>query len=370
MTKKILLLFLTLMSILIYTQVEATISVTPLSLRIPRGLPTTTTIAYSITNDSGCTQAISSRGEFISGQYLLGVVNTTVSASLTPTGGGPAPATSGTTTERLLIPIKVIKRAESLNINRFEYRRRFDFSGCTVGVPSSEFSSLWINVTSEAAAPFRITRLQLYFENRRAEITVKRNQKKLRAYVDIRYAGSGLLQGYWEADGRIIENVNRHLVYGRSITIESPEVPSFPTFDTGTHRVRFVITNPSREISLPEAIYFVTTEEAKEALYITLLSPKDRSEIDYSPLIFKWEGRDRTITYLVEFGEDGREKPIFSAYTNKVCYRLPSSVLKNIFVPGKVYQWRIKGFDSENNVVGESPTFSFTFKELASYLLG
>jgi len=341
---------------------EAAITTSPSSIIIPRGLQATRSITYNFGNIGiSCTQAISNNGQFISGQTILGDVNTSVSTQLSQ-GLGKA-------TETIIIPVRVIKRAEELNVNRFQYRRVFTYSGGGCNTPP-ENSIVQVTLTTEAGAEFSITRLQLYFENRRAEITVKRNQPSLMAFVDIRFVGSGLLQGYWEVDGRILSYVNRHLVYGQSITLESPEVPALPTFVIGTHILRFVITSPSMEIPIPEALYFVTAEEFEEKLAIQLVYPKDGSEVDYSPINFKWEGRDLKVTYLIEFLEQADEKPLFSAYTKRFDYSLPLPVLQNIFSPGKSYLWRVKGFDIENNVVGESPRFRFNFREPASYLTG
>jgi len=352
--------------LIIYVQIaEATITSSPSSFTIPRGLQTTKPVTYNITDNSDlvCNQATSTSGQFISGRNVLGTVNTTISANLT---GSPP---SGTATETLIIPVRIIKRAEQMGINTFQYRRVFTYLGCQQA-PPTETVSVPITVTTEAGAEFRITRLQLYFENKRAEITVKKNQPSLRTYADIRFTGSGLLQGYWEVDGRRLSNVFKHLLYGRSITIETPDMPPLPTFETGTHRVRFVITNPSQDIPFPEAIYFVTAEEFREILPITLIFPQDKSEVDYSPLTFGWEGKDHTLTYLIEFLEEGEEKPIFSAYTRNSEYSLPLIVLKSIFTPGRTYLWRVKGFDAENNITGTSSINSFFFKKLSSYLPG
>ncbi len=220
-----------------------------------------------------------------------------------------------------------------------------------------------VTVTSEAGTEFRITRLQLYFENRRAEITIKKDLPSLKAYADIRFTGSGLLQGFWEVDGRILKNVNRHIITSdRSITIETPEAPPLPTFETSTHRIRFIITNPLQDISFPEAIYFVTAEKSKEIFPVNLLYPDNNSEVDYSPLTFRWETEEKTVTYLIVFFKEEDEKPIFSAYTRNAEYKLPPSVLKNIFISGESYLWRVKGFDTKGSKAGESPLYRFTFK--------
>jgi len=340
--------------VLTFVQIaEGLVTTSPSVISIPRGLQTARSIGYNITGVIDCTQANSTGGVFASGPNVLGSVNTFVSI---PLSGG-----SGRTTETVVLPIRVMKKAESLRVNSFQYRRTFSYT-CGRPVPPPETGIVQIALSGEAATEFGITRLQLYFENRRAEITVKRNQPALRAFVDIRYVGSGLLQGFWEVDGRILQNVNRHLVYGRSVTLESPEIPSLPTFAAGTHVVRFVITSPPPTLPLPEAIYFVTAEEFRERLAIRLTHPENRSEVNYSPLTFQWKGRDREVVYLLEFLEEGGEKPIFSAYSKNLDYSLPAPVLKNLFSQGKTYLWRVKGFDAENNNTGESPLFQFTFK--------
>jgi len=353
-------LFITL---LFHINARSAIITEPSSINISHGFQTKKVIIYKITTP-GCYFAISNSGIFISGQTVLGIVNTVISANLT----GTSNSTTGNVFETLVIPIQVIKKAEQLRVNKFEFKRNFNYN-CQVGV-ISETTSIPITLTSEATAEFSINRLQLYFENRRAEITVKRNQPGLKAYADLRYVGSGLLQGYWEVDGRILSYVNNHLVYGRSVTLESPDIPALPTIVPGTHIVKLIITNPPVDIAIPEAVYFVTAEEYKKIFSITLIYPEDKSNIDYVPPNFRWEGKDQTVTYLIEFLEDVGEKPIFSAYIKKPNYTIPDSVFRNIFSEEKSYLWRVKGFDVDNNIVGESPVFRFSFRQRSSFVPG
>ncbi len=339
------------------SQVSISVTVTPSSFRIPRAAASTQSLFYSFSaTPPGDMTLNSPNGVFRAGNNVIGEVNIPLNVSIT---NG-----TGRVSEVLNIPVSIVKRAERLGTTRITYVRTF--TDTTVSVTAQTE----ITVTTEAGAEFRITRLQLYFENKRAEITVKRNQPELKAYADIRFTGSGLLQGFWEVDGRILSNVYRHFVYGRTITIETPDIPPLPTFETGTHRVRLVITDPSQDIPFPEAIYFVTAEEFREMFPINLVHPQDNAEIDYSRVTFKWEGKNQTVTYLIEFLEKGGEKPIFSAYTKKAEYKLPLPVLKSIFVPGMSYLWSVKGFDTNNNITGDSQVFRFTFKELTSYLPG
>ena len=103
-----------------------------------------------------------------------------------------------------------------------------------------------------------ITRVELYFENHRAEITTERNFPRLKAYALVRSTGSGLLQGYWKVDNQILSQVSQQVTAGQTVILETPEVPPLPTFNPGTHQVRFEITSPSTTIPLPRALYFVT----------------------------------------------------------------------------------------------------------------
>ena len=301
-------------------------------------------------------QLTSQKGLFIANDRVIGENNTPLNVLLQEG--------SGSVSETIRIPVAVLKRTEALGTTHLQYQRSF------TGESVSVVATVEINVTTGALAEFRIDRVQLYFENGRAEITVRRNQPNLRAYADIRFTGSGILRGYWEVDGRLLSNVNKHLVYGRTVTIPSPEVPSLPTFVSGTHIVRFVITEPSQEIPLPVAVYFVTAEEYRKALSIRLLSPENNREVEYSSLTFSWEGVSGLTAYLVEFMEREGEKVLFSAYTKKTEYTLPDRFLKRIFRPGSSYVWKVKGFGSENTIIAESPLYRFTFKERATYLPG
>src|SRR5574337_40620 len=105
-----------------------------------------------------------------------------------------------------------------------------------------------------ASAGFTVTRVRLYFENKRPEITVKRNEPSPPAYAEVEFTGSGLLEGFWEADGRLLSNVSQHVLSGKNAVFETPDTPGLPTFDPGTHRVRFVITRPGGVKSF-EALY-------------------------------------------------------------------------------------------------------------------
>ena len=333
-----------------------TVNALPSSFSVPRGVTSTRTISYNFrTSPAVDTNLRSNEGQFIANGRVLGRVKR--SLSVTVRNG------TGRTSENITIVPGVLKRAEHLGVTRIRYVRTFS------GNYISATASVNISITTEAGAAFQINRLRLYFENNRAEITVKRNYPSLKAFAEVRFTGSGLLRAYWEVDGRILSYIYKHLVYGRSVVFETPRIPPLPTFDPGTHFLKFVIVEPEQDIPLPTAIYYVASEEYRKGLYrISLVSPSDDARIPYVPLTFQWKTSGKPALYLVEFFEAG-ERPIFSAYTKDQKYRVNERVLR-VFSRGKEYLWKVKAFDDETNVVSESEFRKFTFLKPAGYVPG
>jgi hypothetical protein len=216
---------------------------------------------------------------------------------------------------------------------------------------------------SAAAADFGIRRMSLYFENRRPETTVDRSDQNLRAFADIATTGSGLLEGYWEVDGRLINRVSQHVVADAVVTLTTPKVPSLPTVDPGTHILRFVVTNPQFAAPAPSILYFVVPKEVScRIVAINLLGPADGSEVDYAPVTFKWEKNSDSTHYLVAFSDRPDGTPVFSASVQADSYTLPETVIKMSFTPGEKYYWKVTGFDKENNTICENRRQSFVFR--------
>ncbi len=338
--------------------ITLSVSPVPSSFNIPRGQSSSAGINYQFTGSPSLNTTInSSSGSFMVGSETIETNPVPLTATI-QNGAGRAP-------EVINIPVKVIERALQRGSNRVAYVRTF------IGANISLTATVNLNITTEASADFEIKRVELYFENRRAEITIERNYPNLKAYADIRFTGSGLLRGYWEVDGRILSYVNQHLTFGRSVTLQTPETPPLPTFDTGTHIVRFVITNPVSDIPLPSILYFVTPTEFKgKLLVLRLITPENDFVSEYKPLTFRWEGLNKATFYLIEFTNSLDSKPLFSAFTRDVSYLLPELVLKTMFSPGQKYYWKVKGFDSENNIISESSIWSFSFKSPDAHVAG
>jgi len=328
-----------------------TISVNPVpsSLSIPKGFSSSNNVLYQFNGSASINTTLNSaEGNFMAGSEIIGTSSIPLTVQIHNGAGRVA--------EIINIPVAVIERALKRGANTFIYVR--NFSDASINVTAT----VNFMITTEAGADFEIKRIELYFKNRRPEITVDRSFPKLRAFADIRFVGSGFLQGFWEVDGRMLSHVDQHLTYGASVTLQTPDIPPLPTFDTGSHIVRFVITNPVTDLQLPSILYFVTAEEDPwKPVNIVLLSPVNYSLIEYAPVKFEWEKLDKTPLYLIQFYGKPESAPVFSAYVKEGYYTLPDIALKGIFLPGQKYYWKVSGFDAENKVIGESETWNFTF---------
>jgi PKD domain len=214
-----------------------------------------------------------------------------------------------------------------------------------------------------------INRIQLYFDNNRPETTLKRNQKAPKLYVKINYSGSGYFKGYWEIDGVRKAYVFKNLSKGPSITLKYPAIPPLPTYRFGTHKVRFVVTNPAMHINFPYGVYFVTSDEAPaKPIEIKLLQPLGGESLAYNPLTFKWQPVGKSSIYLLSVFSKKKEERIFSAYTRQGEYELQPSTLKLYMQPGEDYLWNVTGYNDENEIISESIPSSFSFNQETAFI--
>lgn len=350
-----------LISLLCFHIAHAAIATFPSDIAMARGSQKAVTFTYKISNTNpGDNHALatSTSGVFKSGATSLGAINNTVATILSDPGIG---LFSGKVSETVIISAGVLKRAEKLKVNTFNFERTFTLTGGAV--PSYGLTAVaTINIKVSGSADFSIKRLRLYFVNNKGEITVKRNQAALKAYADINFVGSGLLQGYWQVDDRLIAHVNRHLTPGKGITLETPELPALPTMSSGIHVVTFVFTRPEQDFVLPKAIYYVTPDEAERLLPVELIAPNNATVIDASNAVFRWGTQKNAQAFLIEFIDDDASSPIFSAFLEQAEYTLPVAVLKYYFSNKKTYFWRIRAFGSDYNIIAESPMWEFSLK--------
>jgi hypothetical protein len=329
-------------------EVYGAVTVAPGSINITRGQASTVTIQYQFTVVSRAATEIitSTSGFFLIPDAVIGTNPVPMTVSVR--------GTNAVASETVVIPVGIIERALNSGYTSFIYRRTFS---------NGDTAEVRITIASAAAASFAVQRIELYFENRRAESTIPQHSRQLKAFADIRYAGTGLLEGYWEVDGRVLSRVHQHLAAGGLITLQTPDPPGLPTFDPGTHIVRFVVTNQPEGLPIPAIVYFVVPDESgAEPQEIELETPADGFPVSRATAAFAWKTLAGAALFLVEFYEDTESDPVFSAYTRAPLYLLPERASRELFAPEANYRWKVSGFDGRNRLIAESTSRSFTIR--------
>lgn len=332
---------------------SAVLSVTPSSFSVPGGQSSVLTVTYQFTGPPSVNTVLTSPGgTFTAGLETISSVHRPITISIK--------AGSGRISETVQIPVSLIDKTLSRGFTAFAYARNFSGSGT-----GPLTSVVHFTVTTEADAGFALTKITLYFDNKRPEVLVERNQQ-LKAYADIDFVGSGLLQGYWEVDGRVLTHVNQHLTFGGGNRLQTLTLPSLPAFDTGTHIVRFVVTNPAVSIPAPTILYFIFPEGATCSVKsLAPVEPPDNFAAPYGPLRFAWSRGGDTTMYVIGFYSDKEpdSKPVFSAYVRETSYTLPEQVIRSFFQPGRPYYWKIQGFDKESAMICDGTMQKFSFRQ-------
>ncbi|MEW5908571.1 MAG: hypothetical protein AB1659_02090 [Thermodesulfobacteriota bacterium] len=216
-----------------------------------------------------------------------------------------------------------------------------------------------------AASELRIKRLHLFFQNGQPKITVSKGEPGLWLSAEIHTFGVGILEGYWELDGRMIGRITRHVASPlETVTLKSPEIPGLSTAEVGSHRVRLVITNPRISFILPQAVFFVKAQDQVNHLSLNMLAPKDGTVLTGDPLEFQWEKGEGIKAYCIEFQDDQTKNPIFSTCTFEPNFVLNSLALNIFFQSGKAYTWQVTGIDDTGKTIaeGKKQKFSWEYK--------
>jgi hypothetical protein len=134
--------------------VYAAVSVTPSSVSVARGQNSTVTLLYRTQSPAAAT-VTSPNGIFVGPDSIVGT--NPVPLVVNQTAG------RGRAAESVVVPAAVVERVLRRGVTTFLYRRSFS---------SGDTADVRISITTDAAAAFGIKRIELYFENRRAEITI------------------------------------------------------------------------------------------------------------------------------------------------------------------------------------------------------
>lgn len=326
------------------------VTVDPKKAAIDRNRAETFRLRYTFSASEEINDVLESgQGIFFAGSRRIGTVNARISTKMVK---GKAQLN-----EQVTVPLAVIKTAQRMGIDQIRYQRTFTARFMDKSTTSS--------VAVAVGTGFTFTRIRIYFaDDKNSKKFVKRNQKGIRAKVELRYEGAGLLKGYWQADDRILARVTKNLPFAnaRTTTLSLPKVPPLPTHSIGSHRLRFVITNPPMRIPFPQVIYIVTGEDLATVHPIRLISPKGRQSVQENPLSFSWQSRHEVALYKVELfkGKGKKQTLVFSAFSKKTTYILPENVQSKKLHPDAGYFWRVTGLDRNNKPVAQSKVEKFT----------
>ncbi len=325
------------------TKALLTVTTTPNKITLDRNRAGSFRLTYHFKSSEELNDTLSSpRGVFLAGSRRLGTINKNISTRMTK---GKAQLN-----EQVTIPLAVIKTAQRMGIDQIRYQRTFT----PKYMDAATTSSLAVTV----GTGFTFTRIRITFLDKTSKKFVKRNQKIDGAQVELRYEGAGLLKGYWQVDDRILARVTKNLPFAnaRTITLRLPKVPPLPTHAIGSHRLRFVITNPPMQIPFPQVIYVVTGEDLATTHPIHLLSPVRGMTAAVGKLSFSWKPSHDVALYKLEIfsGTGKKQKTVFTAFSKKAGYPLPETVAKKKLVQDKKYFWRITGLDRNNRPVAQS----------------
>ncbi len=217
-------------------------------------------------------------------------------------------------------------------------------------------------VPSASADDLTVRRVSLFFANKRIETTVARNTPGLVAYADILLSNAGLLEGFWEVDGRPASRFSMHAAGGRVLQIQVPKEDAFPTFSPGTHVVKLVITRPRISFPAPSVVYFVLPHEKEAAPSIGLHLPEDSAVIDAYPVRFSWENEARGQLFVIMFTELPGGRAVYSAVIETAEFPLDEDAARALFRAGVSYAWKITAIDREKGAVAESASRRFSIR--------
>jgi len=330
--------------------------ITPSPLQpVPNGVtvsvlrPTAATIKWVITGGTPGARGVSTVGQFVTGNPTgttsgapastaiaancvagsnafvrnVGTLNSSVAMTIGANGVGRA-------VETLIIPASVAQTALRARQERFFFCRTFAGAG-TAGTAANIVTT---RLGSSASASFSIGRVELFFENRRREITVPVGTPALKVYADVAYNGSGLMRAVWEvaeaqtsgatagtvsalpgtftdpnvssqsqppSNFRTLHVINRFLGYGDRVLLTLPGTPPLPTSAPGAYDVNLRFVEPAVPFAIPVARYFVEgRDHARRIATIGVQTPADGARLAPRPFDFRWEGVPNVSTWRLD----------------------------------------------------------------------
>ncbi len=198
---------------------------------------------------------------------------------------------------------------------------------------------------------------ELSFANGKYFMVVPRKSDILKPILRLKMRGTGVVTGYWLYDGAVFGFINELSTQGAVKEITMDKTHPLPTIDPGVHTITFHLTNPETEAVFPILRYYVLPYERG----FTLLSPPDGFVAkDKEIPEFSWEQiKGGAAKYQIAF-----EKSLYNLMDNKSSVKwtdvkgslnfTPDKIIWNGLKRNRWTYWKVRAFDSFNNVVGES----------------
>lgn len=308
-----------------------------------------------------------------------------VPATLSQTRPLVGPSTTFVFTERVRVPAEVAYRAYKSGAMAVYYNRAFSDDGFT---SSSFIGVVKLNITGSSAAGFSLSRLSLRFDDDTALRVVDKGAK-LRAYADVTYTGTGLLQGAWEIAEppttlgkpiyQTLQLVRRMLVGSGQERIYAPPLP---TGTRGFYLLRLRVTKPQLPVPVAELpfIRYVVSHQAVHwhpAQVLTVTAPAPGAVLG-KDTGFAWQEVAGARAYQVELYAKGPFSvidtlPDLGSVADTKQWRPSGAPVAGVLVPGDrtsaglsalgdahlksgyVYRWRVLAIGKDGGLLAVSP---------------
>lgn len=273
-------------------------------------------------------------------------------------------------------------------ISAIAYQRAFSAAASDTAVASANLV-ITLNGSDSSkprtpAAGLFIHKLNLRFENARNK-TRFAPASTLRARLDLRYSGTGLLQGTWQiasgdATGKpaytTLANVRKQLKLGQREFLVSPELP---TTEPGHYRLRFCVEPlvimsdqlqldgqcPEPEL-MAETDYRIEGASTRTAAEIEITSARAMTLSPQTAL--KWKKIDGVAVYQLQIFRASPEEAVDGVeFVLRMLARAEQEQLhlseraRQQLQSGQQYRWRITAHDENAQLIGTSEFAEFTY---------
>lgn len=302
-----------------------------------------------------------------------------------PQGAGPVRLEETLT----LIPAQ-LQEWQAKGIRALRYQRSFGGNANDTRLATTELS-ITLNGNADSNTPrtpsagLFIHKLGMRFENARNRRSFN-THSALRARVDLRYSGTGMIDGEWQvarpaADQKAspftsLVKVRKQLELGRRDYLVSPELP---TIEPGLYRVRFCILPqfitpdqlsvdtqcPEPELAT-EMTYQVDGSNVQTLQALELVTPRIITVTPTTPL--EWKAIAGTAVYQLQIYNnseneslDGSDFVLRMLCSGTKTQLLLSSWARQQLEAGHHYRWRILAHDENGLQIGASTVAEFTY---------